>query len=105
MVLGLYRLDQGSCPAVGSRLVVRVAIRVVLVPAGLVGRAPPQDGKSTDQEQADRGQARADDADVDLDGRPDRDVDLIVCGIGGASQAHQELKTDDADDGDAGHMR
>ena len=60
-----------------------------------------QSGKYPDQEEPDGRQAGADDADVDLDGGPDRDVDLVEGGIGGAAQVDQELKPDDADDGDA----
>lgn len=54
-----------------------------------------------DQEEAKRWHACADNSDVDLDGRPDRDVSLVESGICRAAKVDEKLKADYANNSDA----
>lgn len=73
-----------------------IAVRVVLVATPLVRRAA-QDGEYTDQEQSNRWQTGTDDTDINLNGGPDRDINLVECGIRGTTKIHKELESNDTD--------
>lgn len=57
---------------------VRFSVVIVLA---LVVRRASEDGEEADEQDAQRRHRRADDADVDLDRRPYRNVNLVVGGI------------------------
>lgn len=75
-----------------------IAVRVVLVATPLVRRST-QDGEYADQEQSNGWQTGTDDADINLDSGPDRDINLVECGIRRTAKIHKELESDDTDNG------
>ena len=86
-------------PPVRRRLVAAPA--VVVSPVCVAGAAA-EGGEQADEEQAQGGHARAHDADVNFDGRPQRDRKVVPGRVGGLAEDDERVQADDGDDGDAG---
>lgn len=66
---------------------------------------PLREREQSDEEEPHRGHARADDADVDLNGRPEAHVEEVPCWIPDVgSELDQRSEAEDADNGDTGRQ-
>ena len=88
--------DAGIVPALEHARAVRAVLCVV---GGRVLRGAEGAGEDAHEDEAERGHAGADDADVDLDGGPVCCVGLVPGGVCGVGKGDEGLEADDGDDG------
>ena len=94
---GRTRLRPSPVAAAQCQPAIVARVAVVSVP-GAVG----QSGNQANQDKPDGGHAGADDADVDLDSRPEGDANLVPGWVGGIREGDEGLQTEDTHDCNTG---
>ena len=101
-LIGVEGIDTVASRAAASiRRGPRSAVSILLLRDGVVGAAEEL-GEQAGETEADRRHARADDADLALEHRPQTGLEVVPCHVCRVCKVHEGAQAEHGDDGDAG---